>query len=150
MMYADVENTIPFARLLEKCDTRFGHQELPETVLMTLNSAHQSQGESLEEWADRVWALASKAFPDLPERYQTQQAIFRFCHSCVEREAGETVANQHLTSLEEAVAHVRKAIQSRRVIYGKTRRDVRAISPERSVYAVRPNHQEMGDRVMRL
>ena len=150
MMYADVENTIPFAHLLEKCDTRFGHQELPETVLMTLNSAHQSQGESLEEWADRVWALASKAFPDLPERYQTQQAIFRFCHSCVEREAGETVANQHLTSLEEAVAHVRKAIQSRRVIYGKARRDVRAISPERSVYAVRPNHQEMGDRVMKL
>ena len=116
MMYADVENAIPFTRLLGKCDTRFGHQELPETILMTLNSAHQSQGESLEAWADRVWVLASKAFPDLPERYQTQQAIIRFCHSCVECKTGETVANQHLTSLEEAVVHVRKAIQSRRVI----------------------------------
>ena len=68
---------------------RFGFRELPETALVIFNNAMQMSGESLDNWADRVLTLASKAFWLLPEEYLSQQAILKFCQGSLDREAGD-------------------------------------------------------------
>lgn len=60
-------------------EKRFGFQELPETVQVQFQTSVQNQNESLEDWADRVLSLTTKAFRELPEEHMTRQAIMKFC-----------------------------------------------------------------------
>ena len=79
MFHADENMAMTFEQLGIKLAKRFGFRELPETALVIFNNAMQMSGESLDNWADRVLTLASKAFRLLPEEYLSQQAILKFC-----------------------------------------------------------------------
>jgi hypothetical protein len=48
--------------LIMKIEKRFGFRELPETAQVQFNNAHQTPEELLEDWADRVLSLATRAF----------------------------------------------------------------------------------------
>jgi hypothetical protein len=65
--------------LIRKLETRFGFRELPETAQVQFNNARQTPDELLEDWADRVLSLATRAFRDLPEAHMYQQAVVRLC-----------------------------------------------------------------------
>jgi hypothetical protein len=52
--------------LIRKLEKRFGFRELPETAQVQFNNARQTPDELLEDWADRVLSLATRAFRDLP------------------------------------------------------------------------------------
>jgi hypothetical protein len=55
--------------LIRKLEKRFGFRELPETAQVQFNNARQTPDELLEDWADRVLSLATRAFRDLPETH---------------------------------------------------------------------------------
>ena len=69
---------------LEKC---FGIKELAETAQARFRQATQASGESLEDWADRVLTLATKAFKRLPEHFSCKQA-YKICEGLLDREQG--------------------------------------------------------------
>jgi hypothetical protein len=64
--------------LIQKLEKRFGFRELPETAQIQFNNARQTPDELLEDWADRVLSLATRAFRDLPETHMYQQAVVRY------------------------------------------------------------------------
>jgi hypothetical protein len=51
--------------LIRKLEKRFGFRELPETAQVQFNNARQTPEELLENWADQVLSLATRAFRDL-------------------------------------------------------------------------------------
>ncbi|KAH3838499.1 hypothetical protein DPMN_111909 [Dreissena polymorpha] len=69
---------VPYRTLLKKLEGRFG-AELAKSAQAKFAMALQKKGESMEDWGDRVQALATEAFRDLPESFCNQQAIDRFC-----------------------------------------------------------------------
>jgi hypothetical protein len=73
--------------LIRKLEKRFGFRELPETAQVQFNNARQTPDELLEDWADRVLSLATRAFRDLPETHVYQQAVVRLCQGASDKEA---------------------------------------------------------------
>ncbi|XP_053391395.1 uncharacterized protein LOC128554171 [Mercenaria mercenaria] len=111
---------LTYKQLLDKLERRFGENSLPETYLMQLNSATQSVGESLEDWADRALRLADKAYRKLPESYVESQAIMRFCLGLLDPDAGEYVSNIRPATLQESVDKVKWFQHNHRAIRGKS------------------------------
>lgn len=125
---ADQEG-LEYFDMVKKFEKRFGYQELPETAMIAFNTSHQTSEESLDDWADRVLELATKAYRNLPEEHTYKQAILRFCLGCANREAGEAAANKRPTKMEEAIDSVKWAIHTHSAIHGR-RREVRQVMGE--------------------
>ena len=66
-------------QLLSKLENRFGAKELPATAQGLFQQATKAPRETLEDWANRVMSLATRAFRDLLELYSNSQAVVRFC-----------------------------------------------------------------------
>lgn len=66
---------IGFLQLKQKLEKRFGYKEIPETAQLKMYSLMQANVESLEDWADRVFQLALRAYEGLPEEHMLKQAI---------------------------------------------------------------------------
>ena len=114
--------------LLKKFERRFGFKEIPETAQISFQSSRQSSDEVLDDWADRVMNLATMAFRNLPDEYMYQQAILRFCHGCVDKDAGESVANTRPITMEDAIDRVKWAVHTRSAVHGRARREVKLIT----------------------
>jgi hypothetical protein len=67
---------------MQKMEKRFGYKEIPETAQLKQVSIVQCLDESMEEWADRVFHLALRAYEGLLEEYMLKQTIKRICHGC--------------------------------------------------------------------
>lgn len=98
---------IGFLQLMQKSEKRFGYKEIPETAQLKINSLMQANGESLEDWADRVFQLALRAYEGLPEEHMLKQAIKRICHGCMDNEAGQYAVNQHPDTIEETIEYLK-------------------------------------------
>lgn len=83
---------IDYFDLLRKIEKRFNFVDLPKTLQLQLIGANQNVGEKLEDWADKLLSLATKAFCDLPENHTNSQAILRLCQGCCDKEAGQHAA----------------------------------------------------------
>ena len=84
---------IPYRDLVRKLEKRFGFMELPETAQVQFQIARQAPDETLEDWADRVLSLATKAFRNLPVEHLFQQAVMRLCQGSADKEAGSYASN---------------------------------------------------------
>ena len=121
---------IQFDDLLQKMEKRFGVKEIPETAQVKLATMKQQLDESIEDWADRVLQLATHAFQNLPDDFMYSQAIQRICVGCIDREAGQFAANQHLTTIEDVIDKIKGFQHNYKAIYDKTRREVREVCCE--------------------
>lgn len=115
-------------QLMQKLQKRFGYKEIPETAQLKLSSLMQGTEEIMEEWADRVFQLALRAYEGLPEHYMLNQAIKRICHGCKDKDAGQFAINQHPDNLEETIDHLKSFQYNHQAIYGKVRKEVRKVS----------------------
>lgn len=115
-----------FFDLVGKFERRFDIKELPESLMSSFLSSKQRQDENLMEWADRVITLASRAYCELPEEKMYKLAIGRFCQGLLDKEAGQFVANNRPTSMDDAVDRVRSFQHNAQVIFGK-RKEIRMI-----------------------
>ena len=125
---ADQSDSLEYFDIIRKFEKRFGFQELPETATIAFNTAQQKTEEGLDDWADRVTELAMKAYRDLPEEYSEKQAILRFCLGCINKEAGEAVANKRPASMAEAIDCVKWAVHTHTAIHGRSRREIKQVA----------------------
>ena len=120
---------LSYAELILLMERRFGAHDPPEVAQMEFARAHQLPEETIRDWADRVVTLANRTFPEAPDRQIQRQGILKFCQGCAEREAGLHALNMRPSRVEEAVDLVTWYIHSRRVIYGRSKRqEVKALS----------------------
>ncbi len=109
-----------YRQLLHKMEERFGAKQLPQAAQAQFEHATQNKGETMEDWADRVLTMATKAFTELPERYSNQQAISRFCQGLQDSMAGHHVCMQKPPTIEGAMNEVRLYQHTRKATFGKT------------------------------
>lgn len=57
---------IDYFYLVRKIEKRFNFVNLPETLQIQFLGSHQNVGEKLEDWADILLFLSTKAFSNLP------------------------------------------------------------------------------------
>ncbi|VDI24405.1 Hypothetical predicted protein [Mytilus galloprovincialis] len=118
--FAERDRGVSYRELVEKLHKRFGFKALPETAQVQFNNARQAPEESLEDWADRVLSLATRAFRNLPDDYMYEQAVMRLCQG---------IENKHPQSIEEAIDKIRLFQHNTQAIYGKpNRREVRQVT----------------------
>jgi hypothetical protein len=65
-LLAERNQDMAYMDLIQKLEKRFGFRELPETAQFQFNNARQTPEELLEDWADRVLSLATRALRDVP------------------------------------------------------------------------------------
>ncbi|CAC5424769.1 unnamed protein product [Mytilus coruscus] len=82
------DQEVSYRELVEKLHKRFGFKALPETARVQFNNARQTPEESVEDWADRVLSLATRAFRNLPDDYMYEQAITRLCQGIENKQLG--------------------------------------------------------------
>ncbi|KAH3690914.1 hypothetical protein DPMN_191211 [Dreissena polymorpha] len=102
-LLTEAREALPYAELMQRLQERFGARELPATAQGRFHDVQQVVGESLDDWSDRVLTLATTAFRDLPYAYATEQAVTKFCHGLLDKEAGKHVSLQLPTSMGDAM-----------------------------------------------
>ena len=88
---------------MSRLEKRFGVKLLAGTAQARFQQATQASGEWLEDWADRVLTLTTKAFKTLPEHYFSKQAVVRFCEGLLVRETGLRVGMDKPANIEQAI-----------------------------------------------
>ena len=109
---------LSYRKLLKRLDDRFGDRELPASAQVRIQQATQKKEESLEDWADRVLTLSDKAFKELPEKYNNQQAVDRFCQGLNDAEAGLCVCMRKPSSMGDALNEIKLYQHTKDAIYG--------------------------------
>ncbi|VDI13841.1 Hypothetical predicted protein, partial [Mytilus galloprovincialis] len=123
------DREVSYRELVEKLHKRFGFKALPETARVQFNNARQAPEESLEDWADRVLSLATRAFRNLPDDYMYEQAVMRLCQGIENKQLGVQISNLQPQSIEEAIDKIRLFHHNTQAIYGKpNRREVRQVT----------------------
>ncbi|VDI38347.1 Hypothetical predicted protein [Mytilus galloprovincialis] len=123
------DREVSYRELVEKLHKRFGFKALPETAQVQFNNARQAPEESLEDWADRVLSLATRAFRNLPDDYMYEQAVMRLCQGIENKQLGVQISNLQPQSIEEAIDKIRLFQHNTQAIYGKpNRREVRQVT----------------------
>ena len=117
------KHALNYRLLLNKLESRFGAKELPATAQGLFLQATQAPRETLEDWADRIMTLATRAFKDLPEHYSNSQAVVRFCQGLTDKEAGHHVCIQEQKSMEQALNGIKWYQYVHQSMYTETHRD---------------------------
>ena len=117
------KHTLNYRQLLNKLESRFGAKELPATAQGLFQHATQAPRETLEDWADRIMTLATRAFKDLAEHYSNSQAVVRFCQGLTDKEAGHHVCIQEPKSMEQALNGIKWYQYVHQSMYTGTHRD---------------------------
>ena len=112
-----------FRKMMKKLETRFGVTDLKETVKVEFDHACQEPEESLEDWADRAWTLATHAFADLKEKHQEQEAISKFCQGCIDKVAAKHACFERPSTMEEALDLVKYHQYISQAVDGKMNRN---------------------------
>ena len=115
---------IMYTNLLKKMGERFGDDDARAAKQALFNQAVQKKDEAMDDWADRVQELASKAFVNLPDDYCRGQAVQKFCEGLLDSEAGHHVITQEPSTLEQAVKRTRLYQHTKGACYkSKPKRD---------------------------
>ena len=140
VLLVERNHDMAYKDLTLKIEKRFGFRELPETAQVQFNNACQTPEELLEDWADRVLSLATRAFRELPEKHMYQQAVVRFCQVTADKEVGSYASNIRSKYIEEAIDIMRWHQHNHQAIYGHPpRRKVKQASPLLPIYKVSKN-----------
>ena len=124
------DEDLTYDDLVQKMDKRFGVREIPETAQTKLATMKQRFDETIEDWADRVLQLATKAYQNLPDEFMYKQAVKRICLGCCDREAGQYAANLSLTTIEDTIDKIKGYQHNHQAIYDKNKREVKEVRCE--------------------
>jgi predicted nuclease with TOPRIM domain len=105
----------------EKFGKRFGPRAPPRTARGQLSSAIQKEGESLEEYAERVQGLSIEAWGSTYPGTVEANAMEGFIQGLADKEAALAAMERNPGSLDEALCHVRDYIHNRQSLMGGRR-----------------------------
>jgi hypothetical protein len=114
------ENNIAFEELLNRMEKRFNLHKLVPTLQVQFNNARQNENEDIDEWADRLLALADKAFRDLPDEYVTIQVVIKLCQGCLNKNVGSVAASFQPKTVEDALEIIKWLQHGNQAIFGGT------------------------------
>ncbi|MCG8044782.1 MAG: zinc finger domain-containing protein, partial [Candidatus Thiodiazotropha endolucinida] len=115
------EPNLPYYDVISRMEARFAFRELQETSQLAFLNCNQNRDEKIEEWADRVLTLATKAYRNLPDDHIQKQAVLRFCHGCYDKNAGMHAANKMLSRMEEAIDCVKWFQYNQQIFHDRSR-----------------------------
>ena len=69
------EPDLHYYEVIERMEARFAFRELQETSQLAFLNCSQNREEKVEDWADRVLTLATKAYMSLPDEHIQKQAV---------------------------------------------------------------------------
>ena len=138
---------IGYHEIIQKLEKRFGSKEIPQTAQVKLLTLRQGAEQSIEDWADQVLQLASKAYKELPENYMYEQAISRICHGCKDRDAGQYVVNLGLRTIEDVVDKIKSYQYNKQAMTDYSRKEVKEV---RCAYSDDSDDEGEGHASLRL
>ncbi|MES9881761.1 MAG: zinc finger CCHC domain-containing protein [Sedimenticola sp.] len=141
---------IDYFEILRKMEMRFDIRDLPETAQVYFSYASQSSKEDLIEWADRVFTMATRAYPDLSDNQIAKHAIFKFCQGCTDKAAGHYAVNLRPLTMEEAIDKIRWYQHTDRVMYGRGRREVKTVRASTDYSEDSNNESSMEENASRV
>ena len=83
---------------------RFENKELSQAALFQFDQIQQREGEEVWSWADRVWKVAYKAFPDASPLQIERSVVNRFILGLKEAGALRHVASQRCENMQAAIS----------------------------------------------
>ena len=119
-----------------RLENRFGARELPDTAQARFQQAAQSTDESLEDRADRMVTLSTRAFRELPETFANQQAVVRFCQGLLDKNVATQVSNKEPANMEDAINNVRWCQHVQQAVFGKKKERNRKSDDDSTFFCV--------------
>ena len=98
-----------YKALRDLLDQRYGMLELPSTARRQLAAMRQEEGESLEDFEDRVMLKTGEGYPGVPEETLQSLATEAFLRGCRDRNAAYATSERKPENLHVAVIEMRDA-----------------------------------------
>ena len=118
-----------YKHLRKQLTRRFGSREQPISARRQLQYVRQKEGESLEEFSQRVHFLAMDGYPGARETTIHQMAIEAFLRGCRDKDAARVAMDKEPRDVYKALKYVKTAVQNNRALFGTgTRPAVRQVS----------------------
>jgi hypothetical protein len=114
------EKNIAFKELVNRMEKRFNLRKLVATLQVQFNNARQGENEDIDEWANRLIALADKPFRDLPDEYVTNQVVIKLCQGCIDKNVDSVAASVQPKTVEDALERIKWLQHSNQAIFGGT------------------------------
>ena len=143
----DREDDLTYSQLMKKLEYRFGMKDLAETAQMEFEQASQRRDENLEDWADRVMTLATRAFRDVPDAYSNKQCINKLCQGLRDEETGHFVWMQSPRTIEDAIDLIKRDQHVRQAV---TKKGKRGLSRPEDIVVCAVNESKTDDQLKRM
>ena len=83
--------------------SRFGQQMLESEAINLFIQAYQEEQESVLAYADRLWRLAFKAYPQDDRRTRERHVVSRFINGLWDTEAGQFISWYNCETMQQAI-----------------------------------------------
>jgi hypothetical protein len=100
---------------------------MPSTARRQLSTLRQEEGESYEDFADRVLVKTFESFPEVPDQTIQSISIERFLGGCRDKAAAFAAAEKEPETLQEALWKVRDAVANLK-IFGRPAATARQVT----------------------
>ena len=131
--------------IYEVMTERFENKELSQAALFQFDQIQQREGEEVWGWADRVWKLAYRAFPDASPLQIERSVVNRFILGLKEAGALRHVASQRCENMQAAISAHKVYMYTKMATQGTGGRQVR-FGEEEGGYRIRRAEEGSGER----
>ena len=109
-----------YGPLFKALSKRFGKCDPPSTLRKQITTAVQGSDESLEEWADRIWALTLDGFPEATDTLVEKLAVEYFFKGCHDNQAALAVSGgrHKIRTVQKAVKAMKKYVCTSQQLLG--------------------------------
>lgn len=120
---------IEYREVMQILKKRFGQTYVPEQQMAEFMATSQREGEQLQDWADRIFDLGFRAYPNYNYTNLEKLAVTRFCQGCIDKAAGQAViaSPQRPNTMDSAIQAIRWYQLNSQVIFGNKRKEVRQV-----------------------
>ena len=107
-----------FRRLLKEMGRRFDAKEAPSAVRHQLLDARREEGETLDDFAERIQRMVQVALPTLSYAAQAPFAVDCFLRGCKEKTAAAIALERQPRSIPKALQILKHVLDSQKAIHG--------------------------------
>jgi len=108
--------------LLTTLEKRYGTIEPPSTIRTRIQGTRQDEVESLEEWADRIYALSLDGYPGAPEDMVDSLAVEHFYSGMQDKKAALAVSQgrKKAYNISKALKYTNEYLHQQVLLLGKS------------------------------
>lgn len=107
-----------YNKVKKNLSRRFSRKEAPIAARRQLMSIRQKEGESLEEYSQRVQFLCMDGHPEAREETIDQISVEAFLRGCRDKEAAKSAMEKNPHSVYKALKYVKASINNQQALFG--------------------------------